>query len=199
MSNSKDGKNIDNTMDDDTIPDLSQALKQIDFDRKPEDYGVAVRSGRFSISKWGSLALELLTHPHDIDEVLKHYNLTRIQYSQLLDNPFFQEIMKEMQKSLPELAKNGAYQLTMHRLAEQGAHVLEDIMASGEDKNRLKAVELAARLANLDPIVQAKANERGAGNGISLQISFGGGMTQPNSFKAVKANIEEGEFEEYDE
>ena len=80
----------------------------------------------------------------------------------------------------------------LQRLAEQGITVLEEIMASGEDKDRIKAVELAARLGNLDPLVQAKMKQENVAvnTGVQLVVNFGNGLKVPDAFKGGNVVIE---------
>lgn len=183
MSSSTDGLTQESTKV--QLPDLSSILDNIDFDRKPLSYGRQASNGRFSVGKWGSLIIELLAYPQEQDAILAEFGLTKFQFSELMGNPIFQAVYKDTESSIVALASNGGYQLSQRRLAEQGITVLEEIMASGEDKDRIKAVELAARLGNLDPLVQAKMKQENVAvnTGVQLVVNFGNGLKVPDAFK----------------
>lgn len=179
MSNSNDGTAITN------VPDLSHILSQIDFDKKPISHGRQAGNGRFSVAKWGSLIIELIAYPQEEAQILEDYGLTKFQYSELRGNALFQAVWKETESSIVALATTGGFSLNARRLAEQGLNVLEEVMASGEDKERLKAIELSARLANLDPLVQAKTKEQAAveNSGVQVVVNFSPELRVPSGFK----------------
>lgn len=190
MLNSTDGMTQENSKT--QLPDLSSILDSIDFDRKPLSHGSQAGRGRFSVGKWGSLIIELIAYPQEQDAILAEFGLTKLQFSELMGNPIFQAVYKDTESSIVALASNGGYQLSQRRLAEQGITVLEEIMASGEDKDRIKAVELAARLGNLDPLVQAKLKQDNAtvNTGVQLVVNFGNGLKVPDAFKGGNMVIE---------
>lgn len=183
------------------LPDLSSILDNIDFDRKPLSHGSQASRGRFSVGKWGSLIIELIAYPQEQDAILAEFGLTKFQFSELMGNPIFQAVYKDTESSIVALASNGGYQLSQRRLAEQGITVLEEIMASGEDKDRIKAVELAARLGNLDPLVQAKMKQENVAvnTGVQLVVNFGNGLKVPDAFKGQQNVVIETTAEAVDE
>lgn len=167
-------------------PDLSSILDAIDFDKQPLSHGKqGVDRGRFSVAKWGALIVELIAYPDEEDTILEEFGLTKNQFAQLKGNNLFQLVWKETESSIVSLAANGGFQMNARRLAEQGLNVIEEIMANGEDKDRLKAVELNARLSNLDPMVQAKTKESSpvVNTGVQLVVNFGDNVPVPDAFK----------------
>lgn len=183
------------------LPDLSSILDNIDFERKPLSHGSQASRGRFSVGKWGSLIIELIAYPQEQDAILAEFGLTKFQFSELMGNPIFQAVYKDTESSIVALASNGGYQLSQRRLAEQGITVLEEIMAGGEDKDRIKAVELAARLGNLDPLVQAKMKQENVAvnTGVQLVVNFGNGLKVPDAFKGQQNVVIETTAEAVDE
>lgn len=199
MSSSTDGMTQESTKV--QLPDLSSILDNIDFDRKPLSHGSQASRGRFSVGKWGSLIIELIAYPQEQDAILAEFGLTKFQFSELMGNPIFQAVYKDTESSIVALASNGGYQLSQRRLAEQGITVLEEIMAGGEDKDRIKAVELAARLGNLDPLVQAKMKQENVAvnTGVQLVVNFGNGLKVPDAFKGQQNVVIETTAEAVDE
>lgn len=187
MSSSTDGMTHTNS----NLPDLSDVLAQIDFSAKPVEHGKTGNLGHFHVGKWGSLVIELIAYPDEVDTVLEHYGLSRYQYESLKANPLFQKLYKDTERSIMEMATSGGYQLSARRVAEQGLTVLEEIIASGEDKDRLKAIEMAARLANLDPLVQAKQKQDQAAvnTGVQLVVNFGNGLEPPKAFQGQNNTV----------
>lgn len=169
-----------------TIPDLSSVLDQIDFNKKPLSHGrQGASKSRFSVAKWGSLIIELLAYPNEEDHILEEFGLTKNQYAELKGNPLFQSVWKETESSIVALATNGGFQLNARRLAEQSLNVLEEIIETADDKDRLKAIELNARFANLDPLVQAKSkdNAQTINTGVQLVVNFSDQLRVPDGFK----------------
>lgn len=183
------------------LPDLSSILDNIDFDRKPLSHGSQAGRGRFSVGKWGSLIIELIAYPQEQDAILAEFGLTKFQFSELMGNPIFQAVYKDTESSIVALASNGGYQLAQRRLAEQGITVLEEIMASGEDKDRIRAIEVSARLGNLDPLVQAKMKQENVAvnTGVQLVVNFGNGLKVPDAFKGQQNVVIETTAEAVDE
>lgn len=178
----------DGMMEEPTIklPDLSAVLDKIDFDKKPLSHGKrGASTGRFSVAKWGSLIIELLAYPEEEDVILEEFGLTKTQYANLRGNELFMSVWKETESSIVALAMSGGFQLNARRIAEQGLDVLEDVIANGEDKNRLKAIELNARFANLDPLVQAKLKDNSAtvNTGVQLVVNFSNQLRSPSAFQ----------------
>lgn len=203
MSNLTDGTTPDNQTSL-NVPDLSDLIGELDFDKQPLSHGLMQESNNranFNVGKWGSLIIELIAYPTERDAILEQFGISLYQYSQLMGNPIFKAVYKDTESSIVALATNGGYQLSARRLAEQGLSVLEDIMANGDDKERIKAVELAARLANLDPLVQAKLRENNSGGstGVQLVVNFGGGMPLPSSFQGQAKQIIDVKAESVDE
>lgn len=168
------------------LPDLSSVLSQIDFDKQPISHGrQGATKSRFSVAKWGSLIIELIAYPTEEDAILQEFGLTKHQYAELRGNSLFQQVWKETESSIVALASNGGFQLNARRLAEQGLNVLEELMEGADDKERLKAVELTARLANLDPLVQAKTREKdvAVNTGVQLVVNFSEALRVPDGFK----------------
>lgn len=190
MSSSTDGMTQESSKV--QLPDLSEILDKIDFDRKPLSHGSQASRGRFSVGKWGSLIIELIAYPQEQDAILAEFGLTKLQFSELMGNPIFRAVYKDTESSIVALASNGGYQLSQRRLAEQGITVLEDILANGEDNNRLKAIELSARLGNLDPLIQAKMKQDNVAvnTGVQLVVNFGNGLRVPDAFKGGNMVIE---------
>lgn len=166
-------------------PDLSGVLSKIDFHRGPLSHGRQGKSkGRFSVAKWGSLAIELIAYPDEEDNILAEFGLTKLQYAELKGNSLFQSVWKETESSIVALAMSGGFQLNARRIAEQGLNVLEEIMETGDDKDRLKAIEMNARFANLDPIVQAKIKDNtSVQTGVQLVVNFSESLRVPSGFK----------------
>ncbi len=185
MSSLTDGMTQESSVTSVAVPDLSSILDSIDFDKKPVSHTSTARRGHFHVGKWGSLIIELIAYPTEQDAILEEFGLTKFQFSELMGNPVFRAVYKDTESSIVALASNGGYQLSSRRLAEQGLQVLEEIMVHGEDKDRLKAIELSARLANLDPLVQAKLKSEAAtvNTGVQLVVNFGEGMPVPAAFK----------------
>lgn len=181
MTNLTDGMIIKN------LPDLSSVLDQIDFNKKPISHGrQGADKSRFSVAKWGSLIIELIAYPNEEDNILDEFGLTKNQYAELRGNPLFQSVWKETESSIVALATNGGFQLNARRLAEQSLNVLEEIIETASDRERLKAIELNARFANLDPIVQAKIKDNTAtvNAGVQLVVHFSDKLKVPDGFKA---------------
>lgn len=174
-----------------TLPDLSDVLAQIDFSAKPVEHGKTGNRGHFHVGKWGSLVIELVAYPDSVDAVLEHYGLSRYQYETLKANPLFQKLYKDTESSIYAMATSGGYQLSARRVAEQGLTVLEEIIANGEDKDRLKAIEMAARLANLDPLIQARQKQEqvAVNTGVQLVVNFGNGLEPPKAFKGQSNTV----------
>lgn len=174
-----------------TLPDLSDVLAQIDFSAKPIEHGKTGNRGHFHVGKWGSLVIELVAYPDSVDAVLEHYGLSRYQYETLKANPLFQKLYKDTESSIYAMATSGGYQLSARRVAEQGLTVLEEIIAHGEDKDRLKAIEMAARLANLDPLIQARQKQEqvAVNTGVQLVVNFGNGLEPPKAFKGQSNTV----------
>lgn len=166
-------------------PDLSGVLSKIDFNRSPLSHGrQGKRKGRFSVAKWGSLAIELIAYPEEEDNILAEFGLTKLQYAELKGNALFQSVWKETEASIVALAMGGGFQLNARRIAEQGLNVLEEIIETGEDKDRLKAIEMNARFANLDPMIQAKIKDNAAvQTGVQLVVNFSESLRVPSGFK----------------
>lgn len=187
MQSSTDGMTPTNS----NLPDLSDVLAQIDFSAKPIEHGKAGNQGLFHVGKWGSLVIELIAYPDDQEAVLEHYGLSQYQFEDLKANPLFQKLYKDTESTVHALATNGGFQLAARRVAEQGLTVLEEIMVSGDDKERLKAVEMAARLANLDPAVIAKQKQEQAtvNTGVQLVVNFGKGLEPPKAFQGQSNTV----------
>lgn len=194
MSNLTDGT----TRTEANLPDLSDVLAQIDFSAKPVEHGKTGNIGHFHVGKWGSLVIELVAYPDAVDAVLEHYGLSRYQYETLKANPLFQKLYKDTESSIYAMATSGGYQLSARRVAEQGLTVLEEIIAHGDDKDRLKAIEMAARLANLDPLVQArhKQEQVAVNTGVQLVVNFGQGLEPPKAFMGQSNTVIDAQYVE---
>lgn len=197
MSSSTDGMTPTNSK----LPDLSDVLEQIDFSAKPVEHGKTANIGLFHVGKWGSLIIELIAYPDDVGSVLEHYGLSKYQYENLKANPLFQKVYKDTESSILAMATSGGYQLSARRVAEQGLTVLEDIIANGEDKDRLKAIEMAARLANLDPLIQARQKQEqvAVNTGVQLVVNFGQGLEPPKAFQGQSNTVIDVKAEELSE
>lgn len=183
MTSSTDGMQTEQKLN---LPDLSKVLDQIDFDKKPLSHGRRGESaGRFSVAKWGALIIELLAYPEEEESILAEYGLTKNQYASLRGNKLFMKVWEETESSIVALAVSGGFQLNTRRIAEQSLDVLEEIIATGDDKERLKAIELNARFANLDPLVQAKLKENSStvNTGVQLVVNFSNQLKPPAAFK----------------
>lgn len=187
MQNLTDGMTQDLTVDrnEGDLPDLSSILAEIDFDRKPMSHGTAAVRGDFHVGKWGSLIIEILAYPEDTESILAEYGLTPYQFETLKGNKLFREVYREVESSLTALAGTNGYQLQARRVAEQGLTRLENIISNGEDKEALKAIELASNLANLNPALTAKSKseQATANTGVQLVVNFGNGLRMPEAFK----------------
>lgn len=210
MSNSIDGMTIDTTLPDEpagaqvaenqALPDLSDILSSIDFNAKPMEYGKTANQGHFHVGKWGALILELIANPADEESILETYGLTKYQYENLKASPLFQQVYKETESAVLSQASSGAFQLAARRVAEQGLTVMENIIAYGDDKDRIKAFETVTRLANLDPAVQAKLKEdKVVQSGVQLVVNFAPGLEPPKAFQGSSATVIDVQPEKVDE
>lgn len=210
MSNSIDGMTIDTTLPDEpagtqpaenqTLPDLSDILSSIDFNAKPMEYGKTANQGHFHVGKWGALILELIANPADEESILETYGLTKYQYENLKASPLFQQVYKETESAVLSQAASGAFHLAARRVAEQGLTVMENIIAYGDDKDRIKAFETVTRLANLDPAVQAKLKEdKVVQSGVQLVVNFAPGLEPPKAFQGSSATVIDVQPEKVDE
>lgn len=210
MSNLTDGMTDSITLDNDdtqsssgnqpAIPDLSDILEQIDFDAKPMEYGKTADQGHFHVGKWGALILELIANPADEESILQTYGLTKYQYENLKASKLFQQVYKETESAVLSQAASGAFHLATRRVAEQGLTVMENIIAYGEDKDRIKAFETVTRLANLDPAIQAKLkDDKVVQSGVQLVVNFAPGLEPPKAFQGVNNTIIDVQAEKVDE
>lgn len=210
MSNLTDGMTASITLDSDdkqsssdnqpAIPDLSDILEQIDFDAKPMEYGKTAGQGHFHVGKWGALILELIANPADEESILQTYGLTKYQYENLKASKLFQQVYKETESAVLSQAASGAFSLSARRVAEQGLTVMENIIAYGEDKDRIKAFETVTRLANLDPAIQAKLkDDKVVQSGVQLVVNFAPGLEPPKAFQGANNTIIDVQAENVDE
>lgn len=210
MSNLTDGMTDSITLDSDdkqsssdnqpAIPDLSDILEQIDFDARPLEYGKTAGQGHFHVGKWGALILELIANPADEESILQTYGLTKYQYENLKASKLFQQVYKETESAVLSQAASGAFSLSARRVAEQGLTVMENIIAYGEDKDRIKAFETVTRLANLDPAIQAKLkDDKVVQSGVQLVVNFAPGLEPPKAFQGANATVIDVQAEKVDE
>lgn len=210
MSNSIDGMTIDTTLPDEpagtqvaenqALPDLSDILSSIDFNAKPMEYGKTANQGHFHVGKWGALILELIANPADGESILETYGLTKYQYENLKASPLFQQVYKDTESAVLSQAASGAFHLAARRVAEQGLTVMENIIAYGDDKDRIKAFETVTRLANLDPAVQAKLKEdKVVQSGVQLVVNFAPGLEPPKAFQGANNTVIDVTAEKIDE
>ena len=210
MSNSIDGMTLDTTLpnepagtqaaENQALPDLSDILSSIDFNAKPMEYGKTANHGHFHVGKWGALILELIANPADEESILETYGLTKYQYENLKASPLFQQVYKETESAVLSQAASGAFHLAARRVAEQGLTVMENIIAYGDDKDRIKAFETVTRLANLDPAVQAKLKEdKVVQSGVQLVVNFAPGLEPPKAFQGSSATVIDVQPEKVDE
>lgn len=210
MSNLTDGMTPDTTLPDEpagaqtaesqTLPDLSDILSSIDFNAKPMEYGKTANQGHFHVGKWGALILELIANPADGESILETYGLTKYQYENLKASPLFQQVYKETESAVLSQAASGAFHLAARRVAEQGLTVMENIIAYGDDKDKIKAFETVTRLANLDPAVQAKLKEdKVVQSGVQLVVNFAPGLEPPKAFQGSSATVIDVQPEKVDE
>lgn len=210
MSNLTDGMTIDTTLpnepagaqtaENQALPDLSDILSSIDFDAKPMEYGKTANQGHFHVGKWGALILELIANPADEESILETYGLTKYQYENLKASTLFQQVYKETESAVLSQAASGAFHLAARRVAEQGLTVMENIIAYGDDKDKIKAFETVTRLANLDPAVQAKLKEdKVVQSGVQLVVNFAPGLDPPKAFQGSSATVIDVQPEKVDE
>lgn len=210
MSNLTDGMTTDTTLLNEpagtqpaenlALPDLSDILSSIDFNAKPMEYGKTANQGHFHVGKWGALILELIANPADEESILKTYGLTKYQYENLKASPLFQQVYKETESAVLSQAASGAFHLAARRVAEQGLTVMENIIAYGDDKDKIKAFETVTRLANLDPAVQAKLKEdKVVQSGVQLVVNFAPGLEPPKAFQGANATVIDVQPEKVDE
>lgn len=182
------------------IPDLSDILEQIDFDAKPLEYGKTAGQGHFHVGKWGALILELIANPADEESILQTYGLTKYQYENLKASKLFQQVYKETESAVLSQAASGAFHLAARRVAEQGLTVMENIIAYGDDKDKIKAFETVTRLANLDPAIQAKLkDDKVVQSGVQLVVNFAPGLEPPKAFQGANATVIDVQAEKVDE
>lgn len=200
MSNLTDGTTTDTTLpnepagtqvaENQVLPDLSDILSSIDFNAKPMEYGKTANQGHFHVGKWGALILELIANPADEESILETYGLTKYQYENLKASPLFQQVYKETESAVLSQAASGAFHLAARRVAEQGLTVMENIIAYGDDKDKIKAFETVTRLANLDPAVQAKLKEdKVVQSGVQLVVNFAPGLEPPKAFQGINNTV----------
>lgn len=210
MSNLTDGMTTDTTLpneqagaqveENQVLPDLSDILSSIDFNAKPMEYGKTANQGHFHVGKWGALILELIANPADEESILETYGLTKYQYENLKASPLFQQVYKETESAVLSQAASGAFHLAARRVAEQGLTVMENIIAYGDDKDKIKAFETVTRLANLDPAVQAKLKEdKVVQSGVQLVVNFAPGLEPPKAFQGSSATVIDVQPEKVDE
>lgn len=210
MSNSIDGMTPDTILLDEpagtqvaenqVLPDLSDILSSIDFNAKPMEYGKTANQGHFHVGKWGALILELIANPADEESILETYGLTKYQYENLKASPLFQQVYKETESEVLSQAASGAFHLAARRVAEQGLTVMENIIAYGDDKDKIKAFETVTRLANLDPAVQARLKEdKVVQSGVQLVVNFAPGLEPPKAFQGSSATVIDVQPEKVDE
>lgn len=210
MSNLTDGTTTDTTLpnepadtqvaENQVLPDLSDILSSIDFNAKPMEYGKTANQGHFHVGKWGALILELIANPADEESILETYGLTKYQYENLKASPLFQQVYKETESAVLSQAASGAFHLAARRVAEQGLTVMENIIAYGDDKDKIKAFETVTRLANLDPAVQAKLKEdKVVQSGVQLVVNFAPGLEPPKAFQGSSATVIDVQPEKVDE
>lgn len=210
MSNLTDGTTTDTTLpnepadtqvaENQVLPDLSDILSSIDFNAKPMEYGKTANQGHFHVGKWGALILELIANPADEESILETYGLTKYQYENLKASPLFQQVYKETESAVLSQAASGAFHLAARRVAEQGLTVMENIIAYGDDKDKIKAFETVTRLANLDPAVQAKLKEDTVvQSGVQLVVNFAPGLEPPKAFQGSSATVIDVQPEKVDE
>lgn len=210
MSNLTDGMTTDTTLpnepvgaqvaENQALPDLSDILSSIDFNAKPMEYGKTANQGHFHIGKWGALILELIANPAAEESILETYGLTKYQYENLKASPLFQQVYKETESAVFSQAASGAFHLAARRVAEQGLTVMENIIAYGDDKDKIKAFETVTRLANLDPAVQAKLKEdKVVQSGVQLVVNFAPGLEPPKAFQGANATVIDVQPEKVDE
>lgn len=210
MSNSIDGMTPDTILLDEpagtqvaenqALPDLSDILSSIDFNAKPMEYGKTANQGHFHVGKWGALILELIANPADEESILETYGLTKYQYENLKASQLFQQVYKDTESAVLSQAASGAFHLAARRVAEQGLTVMENIIAYGDDKDKIKAFETVTRLANLDPAVQAKLKEdKVVQSGVQLVVNFAPGLEPPKAFQGSSATVIDVQPEKVDE
>jgi len=210
MSNLTDGMTTATTLPDEqagaqvaenqALPDLSDILSSIDFNAKPMEYGKTANQGHFHVGKWGALILELIANPADEESILETYSLTKYQYENLKASPLFQQVYKDTESAVLSQAASGAFHLAARRVAEQGLTVMENIIAYGDDKDKIKAFETVTRLANLDPAVQAKLKEdKVVQSGVQLVVNFAPGLEPPKAFQGSSATVIDVQPEKVDE
>lgn len=200
MSNLTDGMTTDTTLPNEPagtqvaenqgLPDLSDILSSIDFNAKPMEYGKTANQGHFHVGKWGGLIIELIANPAAGEAILESYGLTKYQFENLKASALFQQVYKETESAVLSQASSGAFQLAARRVAEQGLTVMENIIAYGDDKDKIKAFETVTRLANLDPAVQAKLKEdKVVQSGVQLVVNFAPGLEPPKAFQGSSATV----------
>lgn len=156
--------------------------------------------GHFHVGKWGALILELIANPADEESILETYGLTKYQYENLKASPLFQQVYKETESAVLSQAASGAFHLAARRVAEQGLTVMENIIAYGDDKDKIKAFETVTRLANLDPAVQAKLKEdKVVQSGVQLVVNFAPGLEPPKAFQGINNTVIDVQPEKVDE
>lgn len=185
-------KNLSGGMMDVQAPDLTGILDQIDFSKKPLSHGrQGATVSRFSVAKWGSLIIELIAYPEEEDAILNDFGITKNQYAKLKGNALFQSVWKETESSIVSLASSGGFQLNARRLAEQSLNVLEEILETAPDKERIKASALVAQLADVDPLQKSKARsqDQQANTGVQLVVNFSPALRTPSGFNQDKTVI----------
>lgn len=164
------------------VPDLSDLVMQVDFDKRPLDFALN-EAEEFGVHKWGALAIELIAEPLHREEIVRKYGLSDTQFALLMENKLFKEVYKETESSISALVANGAFQLNARRLAEQGLAVLREVMRHGNYGEKLNAVKMAALYAGLDPSLHKKDKEVQVNTGVQLVVNFSGSLPAPSAFK----------------
>lgn len=134
--------------------------------------------------EWGGLALELLLEPDNAEEICETYGTTaEAVYAALDSNKDFHAAFSEAKSRIKSLGPNAGYILRAQYMAEQQLRPLQEL-ATGPavpPQIKLKAIEMTAKFALLDPSVQKKDDKAAGAAGVSVTFNFGAGLPTPSA------------------
>lgn len=168
---------------DSTIPDLSDLLDKVDFEKHPVSHGIDIADEPdFGVHKWGALAFDLVANPMLQEEIIAKYRLSPTQFALLMRNEVFLAVYEDTKSSIKALAANGGFQLNTRRLAELGLTAIKEVMVNGSYNEKMRAVELATRYAGLDPSLNKKDKDVQVNTGVQLVVNFSDQLPAPAAF-----------------
>lgn len=129
---------------------------------------------------WGPLAFDVALSPDDLEGILKTYDITLDQFTQLTLNQGFKDRLDGAALQVKTLGPTAGFVLNAQSQAEKLINTLGDIAkdTTAHVAVRVKAIENIVRYAHLDPSIQRASKESGerstAAPGVLVQLNFGG-------------------------